>query len=315
MNILLLGAGFTRNWGGWLASELMGDLLGRVATRPDLHKLLRFSSGFEEALSVVQAKHRQNPTPETATDLAALQGAVMDSFAAMNKALSERGSMEFTQYLAMQIQPFLHRFDAIFTLNQDLLFELHYNAPFFDQSPFDGHYFPGMSPSPNGFNGGQADRLSATWTPDKNFALQDKLQPIFKLHGSVNWRDSAGGDVLVMGGSKQNFIAEKEILRWYFDQFISFLNAGGTRLMSIGYGFRDQHIDDAIFAAHEKAALQLFLVNPEGSEVFDRNSGAAIRTRDRMHDVFLVGESRRPLSSTFFSDPLEHGKLMRFFDQ
>jgi hypothetical protein len=30
-HLLLLGTGFSRNWNGWLAGEIMGDLLGRLS--------------------------------------------------------------------------------------------------------------------------------------------------------------------------------------------------------------------------------------------------------------------------------------------
>ena len=40
-HILLLGAGFSRNWGGWTTEELIGDLLGRVAGAPDIQKRLQ----------------------------------------------------------------------------------------------------------------------------------------------------------------------------------------------------------------------------------------------------------------------------------
>jgi hypothetical protein len=36
--ILLTGAGFTRNWGGWLAKEIEGDLLGRLLEDPNLRQ-------------------------------------------------------------------------------------------------------------------------------------------------------------------------------------------------------------------------------------------------------------------------------------
>lgn len=39
-HILLTGAGFTRNWGGWLAKELEGDLLARLAQDRELRDLL-----------------------------------------------------------------------------------------------------------------------------------------------------------------------------------------------------------------------------------------------------------------------------------
>jgi hypothetical protein len=49
-HILLAGAGFTRNWGGWLARELEGDLLARLAGDPELRWLVQASGNYEEAL-------------------------------------------------------------------------------------------------------------------------------------------------------------------------------------------------------------------------------------------------------------------------
>jgi len=49
-HILLTGAGFTRNWDGWLAKELEGDLLARLADDRQLNKLLQCSSSYEDAL-------------------------------------------------------------------------------------------------------------------------------------------------------------------------------------------------------------------------------------------------------------------------
>jgi hypothetical protein len=49
-HILLTGAGFTRNWGGWLAKELEGDLLARLAKDRELRKLVQESANYEEAL-------------------------------------------------------------------------------------------------------------------------------------------------------------------------------------------------------------------------------------------------------------------------
>lgn len=39
-HLLLLGAGFTHNWGDWLAGELADDLISRLADNRDLCKRL-----------------------------------------------------------------------------------------------------------------------------------------------------------------------------------------------------------------------------------------------------------------------------------
>ena len=49
-HILLIGAGFSRNWGGWLASEMTGELCSRVADDPNLLMLLRGNDNFEVVL-------------------------------------------------------------------------------------------------------------------------------------------------------------------------------------------------------------------------------------------------------------------------
>jgi hypothetical protein len=56
---LLIGAGFTRNWGGWLASEVFEYLLGDPAVigNPELRRLLwqhQTKGGFEAALDELQ---------------------------------------------------------------------------------------------------------------------------------------------------------------------------------------------------------------------------------------------------------------------
>jgi len=43
----LLGAGFSRNWGAWLAPELVGELCGRVADDDDLVRRLTKDRNFE----------------------------------------------------------------------------------------------------------------------------------------------------------------------------------------------------------------------------------------------------------------------------
>lgn len=64
-HVLLLGAGFSRNWNGWLASEIMDDLLGRLGDDAELGNLLRRIGNFEEALS----RFRETSDPSRAQRL------------------------------------------------------------------------------------------------------------------------------------------------------------------------------------------------------------------------------------------------------
>jgi hypothetical protein len=79
-HVLLLGAGFSRNWGGWLASEVFEYLLGtkQVAQNDYLKNLLwknKDRGGFEAALTEVQTQAVMSQGPNSRVQLDAFQAA------------------------------------------------------------------------------------------------------------------------------------------------------------------------------------------------------------------------------------------------
>ena len=87
-HILLLGAGFSRNWGGWLADEAFEYLLGapEIAANRSLAPLLwkhHRRGGFEDALAELQQAYMLNPQTNL-NDLIDLQAAVKRMFDDMN---------------------------------------------------------------------------------------------------------------------------------------------------------------------------------------------------------------------------------------
>jgi hypothetical protein len=315
--IILVGAGFSYNWGGWLAEEVMGDLYGRLADDVDLSGLIGYADNFEDALSHVQEQYKQDPSNANRARLESMQAIVIATFRAMNEAFATRPSMEFSNQRRFSIIDFLARFDAIFTLNQDLLLELHYNIELHEPRRWNGHHFPGMLP-PAGWQNARGaslcDRLAMVWRPADDFRVERNLQPIYKLHGSANWQAGERGELLVLGGSKALTIAENRILNWYADEFRRYLEMPGTRLMVIGYGFRDEHIDQLLYESWRRSGFRMFVVNPQGRRVLQRETNLGFRLLNQLQKISLVGESMRPLSTTFNGDALEHGKLLRFFD-
>ncbi len=88
-HVLLLGAGFSRNWGGWLASEVYEYLIGctQVRSDPELRKLVtNHKYDFEGALGQLQSNYRNAKTPEARQRLLALQSAVCEMFEQMEAA-------------------------------------------------------------------------------------------------------------------------------------------------------------------------------------------------------------------------------------
>src|SRR6185369_10517914 len=149
--ILLLGAGFSRNWGGWVAKEAFEYLLGcpEVVNSSRLRQLLwqhQPVGGFEDALAELQDECRRSPSAPSG-DLLHMQSAVGRMFDDMNRGYRNTTEFEFQQFIPFMVRTFLIQFDAIFTLNQDLLLGLHYmneNVMLSSANRWQGSHLPGM---------------------------------------------------------------------------------------------------------------------------------------------------------------------------
>jgi hypothetical protein len=324
-HILLLGAGFSRNWGGFLANEVFDYLFGcpEILGQPELKALLwrhRPHGGFEAALAELQAGCRHGNAPGKQDQLDRLQHALAGMFTDMKTAFATRGTLEFQNDIARMISTFMHRFDAIFSLNQDVLMEMYYltgDLALSHARRWAGGELPGMRPGPNSQGRSWAD---LTWRPlpREKFATTLNHQPFFKLHGSANWEDADGKGLMIMGGEKAGAISAAEVLDWYSQEFQDHLMGERTRLMIIGYGFNDAHINEVIGRAADAGHLGIYIVDTRGADVFRKaDPRAQIPPPEPLVERLgghLVGVSARPLTSTFGGDELERNKLMRFFD-
>jgi hypothetical protein len=137
--LLLLGAGFSRNWGGWLADEAFEYLLGckEIVESDYLKSLLwkhKRNGGFAALAEVqeawVQEREQRKYDPlyrsKPNDNLDSFQSALERMFTDMNQAFSALTTFEFHIEVKSMVRPFIAQFDAIFTLNQDLLLETHY---------------------------------------------------------------------------------------------------------------------------------------------------------------------------------------------
>ena len=82
-HLLLTGAGFSYNWGGYLASEAFEFLLSVTDGDDDLRSLLwrehQAHLGFEDILAKLQHEFRTEWTPQREQDLRNLTSAVQFS--------------------------------------------------------------------------------------------------------------------------------------------------------------------------------------------------------------------------------------------
>lgn len=313
-HIALLGAGFSRNWGGWLAPEVLGELLSRASHDREIYSKLRRTRNFEDALAELQAEARIQATPESRARLESFERAVQETFADMNGVFAGFPGWSLSDDARDSIDAFLARFDAVFTLNQDLLLELHYRNELVGPRRWAGVAFPGMAPPANWHNLLPAEKLIQSWRPAGDFGPANQCQPIFKLHGSTNWHDPEGNRLMVMGGAKSQAIDRHPVLRRYLEIFREYLGKSQTKLMAIGYSFSDSHINDLIVNAGEQQGLKLHLVNPAGLEVFRRYPVNAIQGPNPLDEIPLVGVTVRSLREAFSGDKLSQQSLFRFFE-
>jgi hypothetical protein len=158
------------------------------------------------------------------------------------------------------------------------------------------------------------------WEPDlSRQRIEERSQPYFKLHGSSNWIRNDGGKLLVLGSEKLQQVNGQETLRWYMEQFQRYLSQP-TKLMIIGYGYRDYHINQILMTAAGQNNLKTFVVDPNGLSAFDQNNltrrPGNIYCRSDLDTVLaptLIGASSRRLGEIFNQDYAEHAKLMTFF--
>jgi hypothetical protein len=317
-HFLLLGAGFSRNWGGWLASEVFDYLLGcpEVLSNPPLRRALwnaKDKGGFEQTLSQLQSDHTLSQAERDRANRG-FEQALMRMFSHMNSALLEVADLEIPTPQRNTIGSLLVRFNAIFTLNQDLLLE-HLYMPHTPR----GSQLPGLKGLP-GPDGRIVDSwVNGLWTDSGQTLIDDNLQPVYKLHGSTNWRTAEGGNLLVLGAAKTQIIQSSRLLNSYVQVFEQSLSQSNARLMVIGYGFGDTHINEVLTRAAARG-MQMFVIDPNGSDLArDLNktrTNAHIIAGTEVEVLFeqsLIGASRRTLGEIFSADVVEQQKLDRFF--
>jgi hypothetical protein len=276
-NILLLGAGFSANWGAPVTSGVFNALIAHPEVRGNraIHDLLWQNRGnFEKALAALQENFRHDPQRQKAP-LLLLQRGIQQTFERIN-GIYTRQPFELQDgrpiYRNQTVVEFLARFDAIFTLNQDLLLELHYldhsHNQLTNSRRWNGSCLPGMAPGGEAVGFGGPAFSGRTWSPKQDHAVPNNTQPIYKLHGSTNWKDTgANADIMILGGGKIEAINAIPVLRHYHETFAQQALGGGTRATIIGYGFGDDHINAVLKEGVGDRGLQMYVIDPRGAAI------------------------------------------------
>lgn len=266
--VLLTGAGFTHNFGGFLADQMWARIFNheQVQSRPLLVNLLKDNFDFESVYNEVM-----DEASYTAEDQVAMSEAVKSAYERLDCTVRNywgpRNSSTTHPSISWQgFNYFLECFASnqqsrgyIFTLNQDLFVERWYDA---EKKLL---RTPGMKPltwNPRERSLTSEDYLQVSSKPTEIQESTANLLYYVKLHGSMNWKSSDGRDLMVIGGNKRAQIQREPLLDWYFKIFKKVLFCPNRRLLVIGYGFRDSHVNAVIAKSVREHNLKLYVISP-----------------------------------------------------
>lgn len=275
--ILLTGAGFTKNFGGYLGNEMWAKIFNNPVIHdcPDLKFYLLKRFNYEDAYFEFIQEH-----PEKYDDKEK-EGLIIAMIEAYKKLDESVKSTEWRQLIDSTelFGRFLRPFHYHFTLNQDLFFERHFKV-LASGSPklpiHDGDFFTNIEEK-------DFVKLGEVQLSEVSQAIKSHNGPAYlKLHGSYGWLSSDGKRKLVIGRNKIDDINNEPLLRCYFNIFKEKLNEGNKKLLIIGYGFVDEHINIEIHSAVENSGLKVYIINPSMPDRFS----SIIRSKPKGDDIW-----------------------------
>lgn len=276
-NILFSGAGFTKNFGGLLAKEMWSKIFNNseVQAQPRLKELLLNDFDYE---SIYHSIINGNYTDE---EKISINVAIYDAYQVLEDICREwtfrNGAPNPVNIYG--VNKLIERFAGdqnewgfFFTLNQDLFTERHFN------SINTAFIHPGVPKIPDTHK--TIIKLPITREDFIYLPTLDKLQgntvnPLsknaihyVKLHGSFGWKSIKGTDSYVIGKEKERRVADEPLLSWYFELFTNALSNSNRKLLLIGYGFKDRHINEVIANSIKNNGLKLYIISPSEQSGF-----------------------------------------------
>jgi hypothetical protein len=262
--VLLTGAGFTKTYGGYLASEMWATILNQpeVQDSPELLKGMRdlehldYETFYEEIqmLGTEEQKRDFNAAVRSAFN------EMDDNIRTRKPRLDAYSCCRLITRIAQAQSP-----TFIFTLNQDLFFER-----FHDRAKITT--LPGLPDHLRRVDEANQDSSKLSLRLPTEAELEPRKGELFrkgfaqiayvKLHGSQGWLAHDGSDAMVIGTQKASRIEKEPLLSWYFSLFKQIINRPETRLLTVGYGFRDEHVNRCIVDAIGRG-LKLYVISPQ----------------------------------------------------
>lgn len=286
-NILLTGAGFTYNFGGFLGVDMWNKIHNNLTSsnHKKLIELIKKTFDYEELYEeVISNNYYIKDERDACTD------SILKIYKEMDKNIYDSYKLKLREdnHIAPnKLREFLSLFGSskepgfFFTLNQDLFIErfcvpiVQPGFPFLDCKRL---YYDSAS---NGYP--NPDHLKTIDIPEQldNEECKKELYYI-KLHGSYEWRKHGA---LVIGTKKMDRIKAEPILNWYYQLFKDVLSSGGRRLVVIGYRFKDKHINNVILDSIKNNGLRINIICPNEAKKFKTDT-LGKRTEDEAATIW-----------------------------
>lgn len=266
---LLIGAGFTHNFGAPLAAGMWSLIFSNPALQacPPLRQIFLDDTDYESAYhKIMQGDYASEVR-------SVLERAVIAAYQHLDANIRNYhfGSGAAHPINIYKVQDLIATFGRnltrpgyVFTLNQDLFVERrYYNGPTL--------VLPGIVARDDWFTSHFDSPLSSrdvVTLPNTDQVAVHRSQHgqsgfyYVKLHGSMNWRSGISGRGIVIGRGKSTQIEREPLLSWYHELFRDALCQEHTRLLVIGYSFSDDHINEVIGVAVRDYGLRLYVLDP-----------------------------------------------------
>ncbi|MBI4244920.1 MAG: SIR2 family protein [Planctomycetes bacterium] len=286
--ILLTGAGFSADFGGFLKPEMWTNfynnknLDGIKWLKKDLFGRENYDyEGFYQDALV---------KPEFRDYKAKVISAMREIYQMLDQSISYWLSRNYygneKDDLIQWPMSFLIQFDLIFTLNQDLLLErlFGYKSPLLQDNTA---YYEWLNE-----NKGKTLKTHQSLSLPTSASIENAKQSIdsrshtnyLKLHGSHGWFSSRGNECMVVGLNKKSEIDKEPLLKTYFDLFTNVLKSKNAKLVLVGYGFGDQHINTILINSVKDSGLKICNID-------------LFSPRKRHEQFFKSSSSQYPLST------------------
>ena len=276
--ILMTAAGYTKNFGGFLAEDMWEKIFNHkeIQDKPALKELLVDNDNFDYE-TVYHKVYNGDYLPK---EKEAIRTAILKAYETLDVIAqnyipvrddSKLNILNGARKIIDCLTRDMSQINFFFTLNQDIFIERLISDtkksimwPGIGNRFFNPNSLESKSSLANSnfINVPASDKFDATKHATD---LPNNECNYIKLHGSFGWKssDPDRSDKLVIGRNKETQIADEPLLKWYLDLFEQVLLQGGIKLLIIGYGFRDGHINEVIVKAIEQEpSLRLYIISP-----------------------------------------------------